>query len=79
MSANQDRFFALMVDKLGVAPEELTTEATFESLEFDSLALIELSVAVQKEFGAQIDETALTPEDTVGDVLRTIDAQLVTS
>ncbi|MFG2121837.1 acyl carrier protein [Streptomyces sp. NPDC048710] len=78
MSANQDRLFALIVDKLGVALEELNAEATFDALDFDSLALIELSVAVQKEFGVQIDETALTPENTIGDVLRSIDAEQVT-
>ena len=79
MSAYQDRLFALAVEKLGAAPEELSTTATFDALDFDSLALIELSVAVQKEFGVQIDETALTPENTLADVLRLIDAQVVTA
>ncbi|GAA3041381.1 acyl carrier protein [Streptomyces glomeratus] len=75
MSAHQDRLFALVTDKLGVLPEELNTTATFDSLDLDSLALIELSVIVQKEFGVQIDETALTPDNTLGDVLATIDAK----
>lgn len=75
MSAHQDRLFALVSDKLGVLPEELNTSATFDSLDLDSLALIELSVIVQKEFGVQIDETALSPENTFGDVLATIDAK----
>ncbi|BCL21698.1 MULTISPECIES: acyl carrier protein [Streptomyces] len=75
MSATQDRLFALVSDKLGVLAEELNTEATFDSLDLDSLALIELSVIVQKEFGVQIDETALTSENTFGDVLATIDAK----
>lgn len=76
MSAHKDRLFTLVVEKLGVAPEELSDTATFDALDFDSLALIELSVAVQKEFGVQIDETALTPENTFGDVLSLLDAQV---
>ena len=75
MSATQDRLFALVSEKLGVLAEELNTEATFDSLDRDSLALIELSVIVQKEFGVQIDETALTSENTFGDVLAAIDAK----
>ncbi|MFD0147290.1 MULTISPECIES: acyl carrier protein [unclassified Streptomyces] len=76
MSASQDRLFALVSDKLGVPAEELNTTATFDALELDSLALIELSVIVQKEFGVEIDETALTPENTFADVLGEIDAKI---
>ncbi|MFI6855465.1 acyl carrier protein [Streptomyces sp. NPDC050416] len=75
MSAHQDRLFQLVSEKLGVLPEELNTSATFDTLDLDSLALIELSVIVQKEFGVQIDETALTPENTFGDVLAMIDTK----
>ncbi|MCH5675092.1 acyl carrier protein [Streptomyces gilvus] len=75
MSAHQDRLFTLVTDKLGVAPEDLDTTATFDALDLDSLALIELSVIVQKEFGVQIDETALTPDNTFADVLTVIDAK----
>ncbi|MFF4170816.1 acyl carrier protein [Streptomyces sp. NPDC001744] len=75
MSAHQDRLFALVSEKLGVPAEELDTASTFDRLDLDSLALIELSVIVQKEFGVQIDETALTPENTFADVLAEIDAK----
>ncbi|MFB6813210.1 acyl carrier protein [Streptomyces sp. NPDC056347] len=77
MSANQDRLFALVSEKLGVTAEELDTTSTFDALDLDSLALIELSVIVQKEFGVQIDETALTPENTFSDVLGEIDSKVV--
>ncbi|UUU34792.1 acyl carrier protein [Streptomyces sp. CA-210063] len=77
MSAHQDRLFALVTEKLGVAPEDLDTAATFDALDLDSLALIELSVIVQKEFGVQIDETALTPDNTFADVLSVIDSKAV--
>ncbi|MFE7931204.1 acyl carrier protein [Streptomyces sp. NPDC057456] len=76
MSAHQDRLFALVSEKLGVAAEELDTASTFDALDLDSLALIELSVIVQKEFGVQIDETALTPENTFADILTEIDSKV---
>ncbi|MFF4872643.1 acyl carrier protein [Streptomyces sp. NPDC003444] len=76
MSAHQDRLFALVSEKLGVLAEELDTTSTFDRLDLDSLALIELSVIVQKEFGVQIDETALTPENTFADVLAEIDSKV---
>ncbi|MFE6982774.1 acyl carrier protein [Streptomyces griseus] len=74
MSAHQDRLFALVSEKLGA--DELDTTSTFDQLDLDSLALIELSVIVQKEFGVQIDETALTPENTFADILAEIDAKV---
>ncbi|MBQ0890563.1 acyl carrier protein [Streptomyces sp. RM72] len=76
MSAHQDRLFALVSEKLGVMPEELDTTSTFDHLDLDSLALIELSVIVQKEFGVQIDETALTSENTFADILAEIDGKV---
>lgn len=75
MSAHQDRLFAVVSEKLGFDAQDLNATDTFDTLEFDSLALIELSVIVQKEFGVQIDETALTPENTFGDILSTLDEQ----
>ncbi|WP_369196929.1 acyl carrier protein [Streptomyces djakartensis] len=75
MSAHQERLFALVSDKLGMFAEDLNTTDTFDSLDLDSLALIELSVIVQKEFGVQIDETALSPQHTFADVLAAIDAK----
>ncbi|WP_432084448.1 acyl carrier protein [Streptomyces sp. WAC 04229] len=76
MSAFQDRLFALVSEKLGMTPEELDTTSTFDHLDLDSLALIELSVIVQKEFGVQIDETALTSENTFADILAEIDGKV---
>ncbi|MFE0810516.1 acyl carrier protein [Streptomyces sp. NPDC058848] len=76
MSAFQDRLFALVSEKLGMTVEELDTTSTFDHLDLDSLALIELSVIVQKEFGVQIDETALTSENTFADILAEIDSKV---
>ncbi|MFJ3644505.1 phosphopantetheine-binding protein [Streptomyces murinus] len=76
MSNVQDRFYSLLSAKIGVETESLTEDTTLESLDLDSLLLVELSVAVEKEFGVVLDELQLAPERTVGEVLGTLDNQL---
>ncbi|GAA2224077.1 hypothetical protein GCM10010232_06080 [Streptomyces amakusaensis] len=76
MSSVQDRFFGLLANKIGIETAALVPDATLESLDLDSLLLIELSVAVEKEFGVVVDETELSVERTLGDVLATLDEKL---
>ena len=51
MNDVQDRFYSLLSAKIGVETESLTEDTTLESLDLDSLLLVEVSVAVEKEFG----------------------------
>ncbi|MDI9886781.1 phosphopantetheine-binding protein [Streptomyces sp. HNM0645] len=76
MSNIQDRFYSLLSAKIGLETETLTGDTTLESLDLDSLLIVELSVAVEKEFGVVLDELQLAPERTVGAVLGTLDSQL---
>jgi acyl carrier protein len=76
MSTTQDRFYALLTAKLGVETESLTEDTTLESLDLDSLLIVELSVAVEKEFGVVLDEIQLAPERSIGQVLGTLDHEL---
>ncbi|MFJ2022828.1 phosphopantetheine-binding protein [Streptomyces sp. NPDC087897] len=76
MNDVQDRFYSLLSAKIGVETESLTEDTTLESLDLDSLLLVEVSVAVEKEFGVVLDELQLAPERTVGEVLGTLDGQL---
>ena len=62
---------ALIAEQLGVDEENITLEATFvEDLGVDSLDLVELSMALEDQFG--IDEMAeedMANIKTVGDLL----------
>lgn len=62
---------ALIAEQLGVDEENITLEATFvEDLGVDSLDLVELSMALEDEFG--IDEMAeedMANIKTVGDLV----------
>ncbi|WP_367140749.1 MULTISPECIES: acyl carrier protein [Streptomyces] len=69
-----ERLVALLTGHLDVdvAPEQLTTATTFESLGMDSLSLMELVVAAEQEFGIVLPEGELDlfPDSTLGDAAR---------
>lgn len=60
MSSIEDRVRSVVVDQLGVTPEEVTMEASFvEDLGADSLDTVELVMALEEEFDTEIpDEEA---------------------
>ena len=59
-----------VMDVLGVEPERVTHVARFaEDLEADSLALVELVMAFEDEFGITVDEDELDAVKTVGDAV----------
>ena len=59
-SFSEDRVKQIIVDQLGVAPEQVTPEASFiDDLGADSLDTVELVMALEEEFGIEIpDEDA---------------------
>ncbi|MCC7354923.1 MAG: acyl carrier protein [Anaerolineae bacterium] len=62
-----ERVKAIIVDKLGVAPEKVTMEARFrEDLEADSLDLVELIMAFEEEFGGEISDEEAQKITSVG-------------
>ena len=65
MAADQQFTFAdlkrILVDRVGLAEDKVSDdpEATFESMDLDSLAFVEIQLAMQQEYGFQIpDEDA---------------------
>jgi len=58
----------MLVSKLKVAPEQVTPEATREDVELDSLAVVELSLLLEKELGLQISDDELLEAPTIRDM-----------
>ena len=59
MSDNFERFKKCAVDVLSVDESQIVPDATFESLDADSLDLVELVMALEEEFEIEIpDEEA---------------------
>ena len=62
-----ERVQAIIVEQLGVEPEQVTMDARFrEDLEADSLDLVELIMAFEDEFGGEISDEEAQQIKTVG-------------
>lgn len=77
MSENStfERVRGIIIDQLGVSPEDVTMEANFrDDLEADSLDLVELIMAFEEEFGGEITDEDAQKILTVGDAVTFLDA-----
>ncbi len=70
----QDRVKEIIVEQLGVNPDQVTPEAKFiEDLGADSLDTVELVMAFEEEFGAEIPDEDAEKLQAVGDVIKYIE------
>ncbi len=76
MSSTYDEVKAIIVDILGDKIEsKITMEASFrEDLEADSLDLVELIMAFEDKFGAEISDEDAQSITTVGEAVKYIDS-----
>ena len=63
------------LEQFGAEKDAISRDATFESLDVDSLDLAELSQVVEDEFGVNIKSSDVESLKTVGDVLDLIAAR----
>ena len=59
MSDNFQRFTDCAVEVLSVDADQVVLDATFESLDADSLDLVELVMALEEEFDVNVEEEEL--------------------
>ena len=70
----QDRVKEIIVEQLGVNADQVTPEAKFiEDLGADSLDTVELVMAFEEEFGAEIPDEDAEKLQTVGDVIKYVE------
>ena len=68
--ALEDKVKEIIVEQLGVNPEQVTPEASFiEDLGADSLDTVELGMAFEEEFGAEIPDEDAEKLTSVGAVI----------
>jgi acyl carrier protein len=64
----------IIVEQLGVKPDQVTPEAKFiEDLGADSLDTVELIMALEEEFGIEVPDEQAEKLLTVGDVAKYIE------
>lgn len=75
MSETANRVVAIITDKLGLAPEQVTPEASFTTdLGADSLDTVELIMEFEKEFGITIPDDQAEKISTVQNAIEYIEA-----
>ncbi|MEU7529424.1 phosphopantetheine-binding protein [Saccharothrix sp. NPDC042600] len=67
-----DRLSTVLVEKFGVPRAEIHPAATLVELDLDSLALVELGVVAEKEFGVRFADDEIVPDHTLDEVVRLI-------
>ena len=71
----KEKVVSIIVDKLGVNPEDVVeTASCTNDLGADSLDTVELIMAFEEEFGLEIPDSDAEKISTVGDVLNYIEA-----
>lgn len=75
--AIEDKVKQIIVDQLGVDPNEVVPEASFiDDLGADSLDTVELVMAFEEEFGMEIPDEEAEKLTTVGDALNYLSEKL---
>ncbi|MYU55864.1 acyl carrier protein [Streptomyces kasugaensis] len=69
----------ILVTKLRVAPEQVTPEATWEDIELDSLAMVELSLMLEENCGLRIGDDELLETPTIKDMVRLMEERSTTA
>jgi acyl carrier protein len=70
----EQRVKDIIVEQLGVNPDQVTPDAKFvEDLGADSLDIVELVMALEEEFGQEIPDEEAEKLQSVGDVIKYIE------
>ncbi len=69
-----EKLTSIICDQLGVKPDRITPDTTFESLGADSLDAVELMIAAEDEFAINIDDEKAEAVKTVGQAIAFIEA-----
>jgi len=71
MPFNQERVKEIIVEQLGVSPEQVKPEGRFiDDLGADSLDTVELIMALEEEFDVEIPDEEAEKLVTVGDAMK---------
>ena len=77
MASVEEKVKKIIVDQLGISPDEVTLDAKFvDDLGADSLDIVELIMAFEEEFEIEIPDEDAEKIETVGDAVRYIEERI---
>ncbi len=72
-----NRLAEIIVEQLGVSPEEISPEASFmDDLGADSLDIVELVMAMEAEFDIEIPDDDASQLERIGDAISYVEARV---
>ena len=72
-----EKLATLLSEQFGVDVDSITMDTSFEDLGADSLDIVEMTMAVEEEFGLEdMDEEDLSGISTVADLVRYLKSKL---
>ena len=72
-----EKIAALLAEQFGVEADSITMDTSFEDLGADSLDIVELTMALEEEFGLEnMDEDDLSGISVVGDLVNYLKSKL---
>ena len=72
-----EKLAALLSEQFGVDVDSITMDTSFEDLGADSLDIVEMTMAVEEEFGLEdMDEEDMSGISTVADLVRYLKSKL---
>ncbi|MFI6130786.1 acyl carrier protein [Micromonospora sp. NPDC051141] len=75
MKAIEDRIIDVLATQLKLVPDGIEADMTFESLDIDSLVIVELGLLLDGVFDIAIDDGELTNEMTIRDAARLVETK----
>ena len=66
----EERVSRVLVDDVGLEPGEIVPEAVLkQNLGIDSTEMVEITVALEKEFGLKLPDGVISGESTIKDIV----------
>jgi acyl carrier protein len=75
-SAHEAEIFEIIVKEARTERSKLSREATLVTLQIDSLDTISVVFAIEEAFGITIDQSEVSREQTLGQVLDLVEAKI---
>jgi acyl carrier protein len=65
-----DVIIEMMIEKLEIPAQNISLTAEYESMELDSLSLVQLAVLLEKRYGVSVEDWEIAAEKTIENTVR---------